>query len=194
MLITRRVHNMKLKAYITDLDGTLCDTKAANTVSYEQAFHDAGLSFSRSLYEESFGLRFDEMLKILAPDVTDEQSSYVKKQKQKHYTENLDLVELNEGLLRILKDAKESGCKVGLATTAQSANALAVLDYFSLHNFFDETIFGEDVHRGKPDPECYNAIIKKLSVQPGECIIFEDTEFGMDAAKASGAIALKVII
>ena len=185
---------MAIKALITDLDGTLCDTRMANTVSYEQAFKDAHLEFSRNDYDEAFGLRFEEMFDILAPQATDEQRRTVKSQKQIHYANNLDLVNINEGLVTILKDAKAEGKKLALATTAQSANAIAVLKYFSLYDLFDEMIFGEEVAHGKPDPECYTTIIKRLGISPSECLIFEDSDAGIQAAEASGASVEKVVL
>ena len=183
---------MKINAYITDLDGTLCDTRMANIVSYEQAFRDAGLDFSRNKYEESFGLRYDEMIALLAPSATDEQKTTIKYQKQMHYANNLDLIKINDGLVLLLNEARNSNKKLGLATTAQSANALAVLRHFSLDTLFDEMIFGEEVNNGKPNPECYNIIISKLEVQPDECLVFEDSDIGVEAALAAGAKVLKV--
>lgn len=183
---------MEVKAFITDLDGTLCDTRMANIVSYEQAFHDAGLDFSRNAYEASFGLRFDEMFSLLAPHASSEQRKTVKAQKQIHYANNLDLIKINEGLVLLLKEARNMNKKIGLATTAQSANALTVLRHFSLETLFDEMIFGEEVTHGKPNPECYNIIITKLGTAPNKCLVFEDSEIGVEAAKASGATVLKV--
>lgn len=183
-----------IKGYITDLDGTLFDTKTANIVSYEQALRDAGLDFDAATYESAFGLRFDEMIKLVAPHATEEQKKQVQERKKEHYANNLDLVRVNEALVAILAQAKEDGHRVALASTARAVNGQNVLRHFSLESLFDVTLFGEDVENGKPDPECYNKTISALGLKASECVIFEDSDIGVRAAQASGATVLKVTL
>jgi HAD superfamily hydrolase (TIGR01509 family) len=186
--------NNTINAYITDLDGTLCDTRLANTVAYEQAFNDASIEFSRELYDECFGLRFDEMMDKLAANINMSQRKLVQERKRHHYANSLDLIKLNSGLLELLKSVKATGKLVGLATTAQSANAKIVLSHFFIEDLFDEIVYGDEVTKGKPNPECYITIMKKLNAIPSECLIFEDTDFGIEAAKSSGANYIKVVL
>jgi len=183
-----------IEAYITDFDGTLCDTKAANISAYSQAFKDADLTFDEALYVEHFGHRFDEMMDVIAPNTSEEQREVVKKQKALHYTTDLHLVSVNDSLVEILRTAKEAGKKIGLATTARRQNVEAILSHFSLLDLFDEMIFGEDVTKSKPDPECYTLIVERLGIAPENCIVFEDSSIGIAAAEAAGTHVLKVTL
>lgn len=186
------VAGQPFKAYITDLDGTLCNTIKANIVAYTESFKDAKLEFDSDLYVTSFGLRFDEMMNIMTPNATEEQLEIVKSTKAEHYRRNMGLIKPNELLIDMLKTAKQSGIPIGLATTARETNARAVLEHLKIDDLFDVLIFGEQVLFGKPDPECYNLVISSLGVKPKECLIFEDSTVGIEAAKSSGAHVLRV--
>ena len=183
------------KGYITDLDGTLCDTLEANIASYDMAFQDAKIKFDRKKYVDNFGLRFDKMMEFMAPDASLETLHTIKTRKALHYKNNLHLINPNDLLIDTLKHVKANGLKIARVSTASRENAINILNHISIsEDFFDVTVFGEDVVNGKPNPECYHVAIKRLGFQPAECIILEDTDTGIAAAKASGAKVLKVTI
>lgn len=181
-------------AYISDLDGTLCDTISANIAAYRDAFKDAGLIFDEDAYRKGFGLRYDKMIKLIAPDATDIQISKIAERKQFHYANHMDLVAPNKALIRLLHDLKGKGSKIALTTTAKRRNALSVLEYLGLSHFFDAVISGEDVQKGKPNPECYIKAADMLGVSENMCLVFEDSEIGIMAAANAGMSYLKVSI
>lgn len=182
------------KLFISDLDGTLFDTRAANIKAYELAFQEVGLKFSRTSYETAFGLPFDAMMDIVAPTSSTDTRKRIKELKKKFYRENIDLVFPNDGLISLLRFIHSQGYKVGLATTAQSHNALLVLNHFRIIELFDACVFGEEVTNGKPHPECYQLLMRKLKADPKNCIIFEDSDVGIKAAIESGAQVVRVAI
>jgi sugar-phosphatase len=78
-------------------------------------------------------------------------------------------------------------------STAARANAEAVLRHLDLGPpLFDVRIFGEDVQRGKPDPECYLTAMTRLEAKPDECLVFEDSVVGIQAAEAAGTTVVRV--
>lgn len=86
-------------------------------------------------------------------------------------------------LCRILDGLKGSAVLV-LVTTASRKNADDILEYFGMQQYFDLVVTQEDVARVKPDPECYEMVMKKYGVQAGQCMIFEDSPVGIRAAKS----------
>lgn len=183
-----------IKALLFDIDGTLFDTNEANAASYKAAFKDVGLPFPEKLYRDSFGLRFPEIMKRLLPKGNDEQLSRIKTLKAKYYKTNLKLIKPNTGLIALALSTTH-GYATGLVTTASKTNILNLLKHFSIDpNQFSVVITGEDVKHGKPNPECYVQAIKQLGVQPAECVVFEDSIHGIQAAEAAGTQVIKVTV
>lgn len=183
-----------IKALLFDLDGTLFDSSEANTAAYGEAFKVAGLEFDEAAYRKSFGLRYKEIMETLAPQATEEQLALVKEQKVRFYKDRLNDVRRNDGLLALALDSGDL-FKTALVTTASRDNVDNLLAYFKIPpDAFTVTVVGEEVGKGKPDPEAYLIAIKKLGVQPQECCIFEDSAVGVAAGFAAGAMVIRVAL
>lgn len=177
---------MMIRALISDLDGTLVETERANFVAYRAALAEVGRSLDEVSYRAAFGLRVDRLLAQVAPGLTADEAARVRASKARHYQDNLALVSANEGLLGFLRSMKPV-MRLALASTASRANGMAVLEHIGASALFDCLVFGEDVRHGKPDPECYRVAMERLKAAPDECLVFEDTELGTQAAVAAGA-------
>ena len=183
-----------ISALIFDLDGTLFNNSEANVRSYEQAFKDLNLSFDAEKYRLNFGLRFDRMMDALIPNTGLEIRQKIKEKKAKYYQQNFSFVQPNHDLLSFATDSKVH-YKTALVTTASRHNVEQLLQHFlPNHNLFDTVITGENVHHSKPDPECYLLAFEALSVGPASCVIFEDSDIGVEAARRSGASVIRVKI
>lgn len=180
-----------LKALIFDLDGTLLDTKNANYLSYKEAFGNIGINFDRQLYDDAFGLCFEDMVRKVHPGLTNKQKLIVKKDKSVFYEKYKSKVRGNSVLIKIIKNSIFE-YKIALVTTARKNNAMMLLKHFDLEKYFDVMIFGEDVDIGKPNPECYKVAISRLDLNPSQCMIFEDSDAGLRAASESGANVINV--
>lgn len=86
----------------------------------------------------------------------------------------------------LLHQARQTGCKVGLATMSRCHQAQRVLEILNLRDAFDFVATRDDVERGKPDPEIYQLVAQELGVAPGECLVIEDSPSGVKAALAAG--------
>lgn len=182
------------QCYITDLDGTLCDTMEANLQAYNRAFAELGLIFNAAIYQANFGLRYREMMTTISPGLTKEQLSAIADAKTHHYLKALDRVRLNHDLVDLLMRARRQGAKIGLATTARRSNTEAVLNNYNLMQLFDTTVCGEDVTHGKPNPECYLTTLEQLGANAADTLVFEDSEIGISAAKSAGTHSLRVTL
>jgi beta-phosphoglucomutase len=180
-----------IKCIISDLDGTLIDNRQANAQAYIKAFGDVGAGITEADYYAHFGLRFPELAAQVAPQLDAQQLAVVKQRKAEHYRELVELIRPNEPLIALLRTLKPHH-RMALATTASRVNAQFILDHFELMPIFEVFVFGEDVKAGKPDPECYKICIKRCEVNASQCLIFEDSAAGLEAAKAAGAGVIKV--
>ena len=182
---------MLIACIISDLDGTLASTEAANFAAYRLALAEAGCTLTAPAYAAAFGLRADELIRRVAPGLPAEAIAQVRARKAHHYLAHLHLVAVNHGLLAFLRGMRGQ-VVLGLATTASRANAEAVLAHIGARDLFDHLVFGEDVRTGKPDPECYRLIMARCAVAPGACLVFEDSAPGLAAAAAAGAQVVPV--
>ncbi|MFA6250450.1 MAG: HAD family phosphatase [Candidatus Shapirobacteria bacterium] len=181
-----------IKCFIFDLDGTLVDTYKANFIAYKKAFGIAGVKFDQEQYKQFFGQRFDEWASKVMPGKDEKEYKKIKKNKSRFYIENARMCILNNSLVTFLEYVNKIGYFTCLTTTASQKNAEGILRYFKIKKLFDYMVFGEDVNQPKPSPECFYLCFKKFGLEPEECIVFEDSEVGFEAAVNSGAQLIKI--
>lgn len=175
-----------IKAVITDFDGTLVDTFKANLYAYQEAFDKVGLRLTEYKYRECFGFRFEKFMQAVG--VTDPNiAQQIKEEKLKAYPKYFDHLRPNTALIQLIQSLHSKGCKTAIASTARKENLMNVINHLDLNGIFDVIYSGKDVKQGKPSPEIYIKAIEVLGVTPYETLIFEDSEVGVEAAKASGA-------
>lgn len=88
----------------------------------------------------------------------------------------------------LLKKLRKMGFQVALASSSSLKNIRQVLQECEIEDCFDSIISGEQFHRSKPDPEIYRFTMERLGRQPSECLIIEDSTYGVQAGVASGAL------
>lgn len=181
-----------IRAVVSDLDGTLVDTRAANVAAYRDAFSSVGVPFDEDRYTAAFGLAFDPMIGAVAPGTPEDVRAEIRRRKAQVYSSFLPLSRPNTALLGLLAHLRESGTRTALATTARRTNVLAVLDHCAAEDLFDVIVTAEDVEHGKPAPDCYLAAAARLGVAPEECVVFEDSGVGIEAATRAGCSVIEV--
>ena len=104
--------------------------------------------------------------------------------------ENFHVVELIEGALQFLKRSKAAGFHLGLTTSAARNIQQLAFKKFGLSQYFDAVVTGEDIQRGKPDPEPYLLTAAKLSRSATDCMVIEDAVSGILSGKAAGCFVV----
>ena len=172
-----------IKAIISDFDGTLVDTVEANYHAYQYVFKEVvNIELNKDFYVKNFGLRIDDICKQL--NIEDQNIiKNIKNLKAQVYPNFFNYLKLNKDLLNTFNYFKNQGLTIALASTAASKNLNNVLNYFKISNTFDLIISGDDVKKGKPNPEVYNVALDKLGINNDEALVFEDSEAGIEAAK-----------
>ena len=182
---------MTKKAALFDFDGTLFGTSDVNFVSYAQALKEEGVDFERDFFDnECDGRNYKEFI----PGLVNNDEAVVErvhKRKQQLYTENLNKAKVNEHLFNMI-DALKGQYTVAIVTTASRKCVNEMLKATGKEGVFDMLICGDDVKKFKPDPECYLIAMEKIGVKPEDTIVFEDSQYGIDAGIASGATVCAV--
>ena len=99
---------------------------------------------------------------------------------------------LKPGVLEFLKYCKENGIRTGIGTSNGSEIVDAVLTSLKVKEYFDAVVTACEVAHGKPEPDIYLEVAKRLGVQPENCLVFEDIPAGIMAGKAAGMPVIAV--
>ena len=188
---------MIYKACLFDLDGVLVDT----AIYHFQAWKMLGENFNYQLTEEQNeqlkGVsRVESLNRILDwanYSTTAEQKEVWLKEKNDNYLQlisNMNPAEILPGVVDFLGQIKEQGYKIALGSA--SKNAEIILEKTDLMPWFDLIIDGNKVTKSKPDPEVFLKGAEGLGFQPEECIVFEDAQAGVEAAKKGGMKAIGI--
>lgn len=182
------------KLAVFDLDGTLFDTKDVNFSAYSKALEELGYKerIDYKYYcDYCNGTSYKDFIPKILGTVSEDSLEAIHRRKMDLYPSFLGKARMNEGLFSLIRAIKGE-YTVALATTASRKNVFDILDCFSVRDCFDILVTKEDVARVKPDPECFLRAMEKAGVSREDTLIFEDSETGLLAAKASGADYLRV--
>ncbi len=187
---------MALKAIIFDFDGVLADTMQLHLESEQATFEKHGLSISRGKLCKFFGMKVSEFNKAVIKEFGLKAS--VEETVREKYNALDELIKERgvkavPGARELAFKAKKQGLKLGIASGSRKKFVFAVLERIGLKKLFDVVLGEEDVENGKPSPEIFLKCAEKLKVKPAECLVIEDAENGIIAAKKAGmkALALK---
>jgi beta-phosphoglucomutase len=180
-----------MKGAIFDLDGVIVDTAKYHYMAWKRLAEELGFEFKESDNERLKGVSRMKSLEILleAGDLnfSNDVKLLLADKKNKWYVEyisNIDESELLKGAKEYLIKLKNSGVKIALGSA--SKNAPILLDRLKIKVLFDSIVDGNKVSRAKPDPEVFLTAARELGLKAEECVVFEDAEAGIEAAKAAG--------
>ena len=185
-----------IKAVIFDMDGVLIDAKEWHYESLNRALRLFGYEISRYAHLSTYdGLPTRIKLEMLSAEsgLPRGLHSFLNDLKQQ-YTLELVARYCKPNFLHeyALSRLKAEGIKLGLASNSIRSTVEIMMRNAALDTYMDAMLSNEDVCSPKPDPEIYNKAMARINVDPDECLIVEDNENGIKAARASGAHVLVV--
>jgi len=185
-----------IKAAIFDLDGTLLDSEILWVAATEEYLNDTGhlicyedalaLVYGRSwtnIYEGIIA-RFPEIDETME-EMEESLRVYIQRMQNGH-----DM--LIEGSVMLLKRLARD-MPVCIVSGAPRTDVEMGIDMMEVHNDLKFIISAEDYAIGKPDPSCFLMAAERLKVSPNQCVVFEDSAAGIQAAKAAGMRAVALV-
>ena len=186
----------KIKAIIFDLDGVLVEAKDWHYEALNRVLGLFGYNISRYDHLVTYdGLPTVKKLEMLSreKDMPLGLHEFINELKQK-YTLELVYAHCKPRFYHeyALSRLKNSGYKIGCASNSVRDSIDIMLDKSNLKKYMDITLSAQDVDNPKPFPDIFISAMKKLKLDPDECLIVEDNANGIKAAKDSGANVLVV--
>jgi len=178
-----------LKGILFDMDGVLVNNLEVHRAAFAEFFRRYGVERSFDELSRVFGKGNDDIMGELMPrDIVERvgirELGY---EKEAIYRElYAPIITPQPGLLEFLAESEREGLRCAVGSSGYRANVDFVLDKCHIERYFEAAVAGDEVTRCKPDPEIYLTAAAKLGLKAEECIVFEDAEAGIEAAKRAG--------
>jgi len=177
--------NQTTNAIIFDMDGTMVDNMALHNQTWLDYLTEAGVQpDAQTFNDRTAGKTTPEIIRLyLGQHLSEAEIRNHSAEKELRYREKFSLgAKPIPGLKDLLHAARGRGIKLGVATSAPPENVRVVLESLGLVDFFDAVVNGEEIEKGKPDPEIFLTAAERLQTPPARCMVFEDSHLGIEAA------------
>jgi beta-phosphoglucomutase len=188
---------MNKKGFIFDLDGVIVDTAKYHFLAWQRLAKSLDIDFAEEENEQLKGVsRVKSLEKILAwgnKTISEKKFTALMSDKNEEYLSYIAEMDSNEILPdvpRVLNALIDMGQPISLGSA--SKNARIILDRVDLRKHFDAIVDGNDVSNAKPDPEVFLIAAKLLDMKPEDCIVFEDSVAGVEAANVANMISIGI--
>lgn len=179
------------KGFIFDLDGVIVDTAKFHYQAWKRLANELGFDFTEEDNEQLKGVSrmrsLDILLEIGRVEKSESEKLELADKKNTWYVElinNLSPDDLLPGAEKFLREASNKDIKIALGSA--SKNAPFILKKLEVDTLFDASIDGTKIAKAKPDPEVFLKGAEAIGLAPENCLVFEDAQAGVEAAKNAG--------
>ena len=179
-------------AYLFDCDGTLVDSMPLHYVAWKQALTEWNCTFDEQVFYEWGGIPVAEIISLL----NEKQGlrmpvEHVSSRKESLYLEMLPQLRAIPAVVEHI-DAQHGRIPLAVVSGSKRDSVTSSLTSVKLLDKFDTLVCAGDYEKGKPDPEAFLLAASRLGVAPASCLVFEDTDLGIQAATSAGMASVKV--
>ena len=192
---------MKLGKYeielvIFDMDGVMFDTEKISYRSWEKLGKKYNYNIDDDIFKKTVGLNIKSTRQVYKKhfganfQFEKMRNEEVKMMKDCILSEG---VPVKDGVYELLSCIKNRNLKIALATSALKERAELLLNLSDTKKYFDVITCGDDIINRKPDPEIFLKTAQKLSCEPENCVVLEDSENGIAAAYRAGMLPILIL-
>lgn len=185
------------KGFIFDLDGVIVDTAKFHYLAWRKLANNFGFDITEDQNEQLKGISRLRSLEIILKwgKVNLSQDEFMEQMALKNdnylsYIASMTKKDLLPGVSNLIDYLSENNIPFALGSA--SKNARIILEKTGLIQKFDAVVDGNDVTIAKPNPEVFLIAASKLKIKPGNCIVFEDSVAGIQAANAAEMISVGI--
>jgi beta-phosphoglucomutase family hydrolase len=173
-------------AYIFDCDGTLGDTMPLHYWAWRAALKEHDIDFPEAFFYELGGVPTEDIVRILNDrhhrDMPVQETA---RHKEDLYLKGIEQIKPIEPVVEIVNQV-HGKLPIAVASGGHRYVVTRTLTCLGILDKFDAVICAEDYRKGKPSPDPFLAAAERLGVVPEKCLVFEDTNAGIEAARAAG--------
>ena len=179
-----------IKAVIFDMDGVIVDSELIQSEAYETVLKKYGKEpiLNEVGIVHTVGIKEKENWEILKKKYELEKNTELLMSERS--VVYLDLLKQNtkpmKGVLELIKLLKEKNITMAVASSSVMEHIKTVLSTLEIESHFEVVVSGQFVERGKPFPDINLEAARQMRVEPEECLVLEDAQSGVEAAKNGG--------
>jgi beta-phosphoglucomutase family hydrolase len=175
-----------VRGIIFDLDGTLADTMPSHYEAWSTILDRYGLEMSEDRFYALGGWPTEKVANLLIGEAgRDIDAAKLSIEKELLFAENLHLVQPVEHVTAVARDHR-GHLPLAVATGATRDICEQILDHLDIRDWFDAVVSADEVERHKPNPDVFLEAARRLGVEPKHCLVYEDTDPGLEAARRAG--------
>jgi len=188
---------LSFETILFDLDGTLIDTEHADFAAAQILAQEIEAEISLDFWAANIvGVTdgYDIFLKVLQQQSRNNHltTDFLWQRLQQLWQQTMQNLSLMPGAAALLSGLQGNGYRLGLVSASDRAWVDRWLGHFELHSYFQNITTGDDVQRNKPAPDIYRLAAARFQVTPAQCLVFEDSIAGIQAAKSAGMTVVAV--
>ena len=181
------------QAYLFDCDGTIVDSMPLHYIAWKQALGEWGCEYPEDLFYQWGGMPIREII----AELNQRQGLAMPVEEVAHRKEHLyyELLPRLTAVPEVLAQIEADHGRIPFAVVSGSTreSVVASLEVLGLLNKFDVMVCAGEYAKAKPDPEPFLLAARKLGVAPENCLVFEDTDLGIQAATAAGMQSVRIL-
>jgi beta-phosphoglucomutase family hydrolase len=174
---------------IFDWDGVILDSSRHHEESWERLAREEGKILPEGHFLKGFGRRNVEIMRDMlhwSEDLNEIQRLSLRKEELYREVVKDWGIEPLPGVRRWLERLQEGGIACGIGSSTEDKNVKLGLEILGLGMFFKTAVTAEHVKRGKPAPDVFLEVARRLGARPERCVVFEDAPAGVEAGRAAG--------
>jgi len=183
---TSHLPDATTKAILFDCDGTLVDTMPIHREVWHQLFLRYDFIITDDWWEEWANLPLLPMVLHVIPDATPELADQLNLEAMDMYNDMLHMIEPLEHVIEVARRF-HGRLPMAVVTGGYRDVVIPSLDAAGITHLFDYVVTADEVTHSKPAPDLYALAMRKLGVEPADCLVYEDSEVGMSSAHSAGA-------
>ncbi|MGB0610208.1 MAG: HAD family hydrolase [Verrucomicrobiales bacterium] len=176
-------------AYIFDHDGTLSLSMHVHFDGWIESFRKNGgnFEFTREIAQSYAGVGMHDTVKILNDRFGCEMDpEQVVIDQENYFFNNIERVKPYDPVVNFAKNCKAEGKPIAVASGGVKETVVMTMNQIGITDLFDVIVTQDDVNNSKPAPDLFLLAAKKMNIKPNKCLVFEDSQLGIEAANKAG--------
>ena len=180
------------RAYLFDCDGTIVDSMALHYIAWKTALAEWNCTFDEGLFYSWGGKPVDEIIETLnLMQSLNMPVEAVGIRKESLYFEMLPKLQAIDEVVEHI-DRQHGRIPLAVVSGGRRDSVIRSLTTVHLLDRFETIVGAEDYTRSKPAPDAFLLAAERLGVTPADCLVFEDTDLGIQSATAAGMASVRV--